>query len=131
YTVISDVGKGGMGRVYSASASDGTLRALKLLSSERFVIGVTERNRFIREVEIARSIEHRSLVRAFDVIEHQGTLVAVMELLPGENLEHRLSKGVPSKEVGLRWMTELAAGLAALHTKGIVHRDISAKNALL
>ena len=131
YNVLAQVGAGGMGRVYSAERPDGKRVALKLLSSSRFEIGATERERFRREARIAREVDHPNLVRAFDVFEHGDLLVTVMELLPGENLEARLKMGRPAIEVGLRWMLELATGLGQLHAKRIVHRDISAKNALL
>jgi serine/threonine-protein kinase len=70
-------------------------------------------------------------VRAFELIEHRGLLVTVLELLPGENLYDRLRASRPNRDTAIRWMSELAHGLSELHKRMIVHRDISAKNALI
>ena len=131
YTVSAEIGKGGMGRVYTGERPDGTRVALKLLSSDRFAVGASERARFVREARLARGLDHPNLVRAFELVEHRGLLVTVMELLPGDNLHDRLARARPNRATALRWMNELARGLAALHEAKIVHRDISARNALI
>ncbi len=131
YSVISEIGKGGMGRVYLGERPDGTRVALKLLSSDRFMIGDTERARFTREARIASEHHHPNVVRAFELLEHRGLLVTVLELLPGDNLYDRLRKGRPNPATAIRWMREVAAGIAVLHERDIVHRDVSAKNVLV
>jgi hypothetical protein len=62
YEVVGEVGKGGMGRVYVGERTDGTRVALKLLSSDRFLIGANERARFVREATIASTLNHSNVV---------------------------------------------------------------------
>lgn len=131
YSVLGEIGKGGMGRVYAGERPDGTRVALKLLSSDRFMIGDTERARFTREATIASEHQHPNVVRAFELLQHRGLLVTVLELLPGENLYDRLRAGRPNGVTAVRWMRDVASGIALLHDRKIVHRDISAKNVLI
>ena len=131
YSVIAEIGKGGMGRVYIGERPDGTRVALKLLSSDRFMIGDTERARFVREARIASEHAHPNLVSAFELLEHRGLLVTVLELLPGETVYDRLRSGRPNRATAIRWMREVAAGISVLHERDIVHRDIAAKNVLV
>ncbi len=131
YTIGRQVGRGGMGRVYRAKRDDGREVAAKLLSSDRFDIGPKERARFLREAEIARGLDHPNVVRALDVIQHRGQLVSIMEFIEGDTLHDRLGDhGRPERDTAVRWMKDLARGVAYLHENRIVHRDISTKNAL-
>jgi serine/threonine protein kinase len=131
YMVSRRIGEGGMGQVYEAISSVTQERfAIKLLSTERFAITSSVRARFRREAAVASQFSHANLVRAIELIQHGPDLVIVMELLPGPRLLDELRKARPAPAVGARWMMQLASGLAYLHEREIIHRDIAPKNAL-
>ena len=84
--------------------------------------------RFEQEARLAGSLNHPNLVAVYDVGSHDGAPYFVTELLKGESLRERLSRGQPSLETALDWGTQLAQGLAAAHASGIVHRDVKPDN---
>ena len=86
--------------------------------------------RFLREAQLAAAIEHEHIVTIYQVGEDRGVPFLAMRLLQGETLEERLDrlKGrLPIPEV-LRIGREIAEGLDAAHSRGLVHRDIKPAN---
>jgi eukaryotic-like serine/threonine-protein kinase len=84
--------------------------------------------RFEQEARLAGSLNHPNLVSVYDFGEHEGTPYFVTELLDGESLRHRLARGRPSLGTALDWASQMAAGLAAAHTRGVIHRDVKPDN---
>src|SRR5438105_639816 len=75
-------------------------------------------------------LEHDNIVTIFEVDEDRGVPFLAMQLLRGETLEARLARSrgpLPTAEV-IRIGREIAAGLAAAHAKGLVHRDVKPSN---
>src|SRR6476646_3126602 len=123
---------GGMGEIYRATDRElGRTVALKVLS-ERFAQDEGLRARFEREaLAAARLSGTPNVVTIYDVIEHNGRPMIVMEYLPGGSLE-AATRGRPvSPGQALRWLEEAAAALDAAHAAGIVHRDVKPGNLLL
>ena len=90
------------------------------------------RRRFLREARIAAGINHPNVVAIYAVDEQQGMPYLVMEFVPGITLAERIHRGPPFTQDDLvRIGTQIAAGLAAAHDRGIVHRDIKPANILL
>jgi Tol biopolymer transport system component len=117
-----------MGEVYRARDTRlGREVALKILSdgapleSERL-------ERFEQEARLAGSLNHPNLVVVHDVGAKDGAPFLVTELLEGESLRHRLSRGRLPLRSALELATQIADGLAAAHARGIVHRDIKPEN---
>jgi serine/threonine protein kinase len=129
YIVEGEIGAGGMGRVFRGQReSTGGHVALKLLSTDRFVVNERVRQRFLRESQIARTFEHPNLIRSFEAVLHRGLLVSVIEYLPGNTLESLLRRERIEVGVGMQIMVQLAGGLSELHVRDIVHRDLTPKN---
>jgi hypothetical protein len=103
--------------------------ALKVLHPERVTPTAVERLR--REAAIARTSSSPHLLRVFDIHNDEGVIYLAMELVDGETLRSRLSRGRLSVGTAERLATELLRGLAELHSLGIVHRDIKPSNILL
>jgi serine/threonine protein kinase len=87
--------------------------------------------RFTREARTSAGLSHPHISALYDVGRHEDTDFLVMELLEGETLRERLSRGTlpPSKAIELT--TQMCLGLAAAHSKGIVHRDLKPENLFL
>jgi eukaryotic-like serine/threonine-protein kinase len=126
------VARGGMGEVYSATDTElGRVVAVKVLSA-RYLADESLRQRFRREaLAAARLSGNPSIVTVFDVAEHEGRPMIVMELLPGGSLEQRIAgkAPLPPEEV-LSWLDQAATALDAAHAAGIVHRDVKPGNLL-
>lgn len=131
FRVVELLGKGGMGEVYLADQiSLGRKVALKTLRDDLSLQpGMTER--FKREALLLSSVDHPSVVRVIDFGEAHGTYVLVMEYVEGENLAVAVRSGPFEPVRAVRVLRDIAEGLAEIHLKGIVHRDLKLDNVLL
>ncbi|MBP7589635.1 MAG: serine/threonine protein kinase, partial [Thermoanaerobaculia bacterium] len=128
YQLIERIGAGGMGEVYRAvNVHDGTPAAVKILFPEQ-TADPTARKRLEGEGEIVAALEHPGIVRLLERGEHAGRLYLAMELLPGDTLAQRLTRGKLSERRALQMGTQIASALQALHAHGVIHRDVTAGN---
>jgi serine/threonine-protein kinase len=87
------------------------------------------RERFFREARGAGQLSHRNIITIHDLGEHEGQPYLAMELLKGEDLQHRLTRPDPmSLARKLEIASEICDGLAYAHRRGLVHRDIKPAN---
>jgi serine/threonine-protein kinase len=126
------VAHGGMGEVYRAT--DSVLArdvAVKVLS-DRYAGQDDARARFRREaLAAARLSNAANVVTIFDVAEHRGRPLIVMEYLEGGTVHERLRHGVVSRGEALGWLEQAASALDRAHENGVVHRDVKPANLLL
>lgn len=130
WRIESELGKGGSGRVYRAShREDGRLAALKVLpprDPEAVAVGA---ERFRREFELTRRLNHPRFAQAYEFGREDDTHYLAMELLIGPSLDRAITAEKPwSPLPAARYFAEVLDGLAILHTTGIVHRDIKPGN---
>src|SRR5262250_3794683 len=128
YEVLSTLGSGGMAEVYRARDTRlGRDIALKVVNEA--LAGDPELvRRFEQEARLAGSLNHPNLVAVYDVGVQDGAAYFITELLKGESLRERLSRGRIPMQTALDWGAQLAQGLAAAHAQGIIHRDVKPEN---
>lgn len=129
YHIVRPIGSGGMGIVYEVRrTSDDAHLALKVLSG---LTGIHELARFAREGALAATVSHPNVVRIFDTtVSKKGFLFLVLELVDGQPLSRR-SERYGDVDWALLVLAGIARGLAAIHARGIVHRDMKPGNILV
>lgn len=134
YTIVRQLGFGGMGEVYLAEHPRLPRRdALKLLP-QAFTADSGYRARFHREADLASTLWHPHIVGVHDRGETDGQLWIAMDFVDGVDaaqlLAERYPNGMPTDLV-VRIVTAVAAALDHAHKKGLLHRDIKPANIML
>ncbi len=132
YEVERILGRGGMGMVFKAFDSElNRPVAIKVLAPHLAGNG-TARQRFGREARAAAAVVHEHVVSIHDVDTSGRLPCLVMQYVPGESLQAFIDRHGPLdvKDV-VRVGRQIAAGLAAAHAQGVVHRDIKPGNIML
>jgi serine/threonine protein kinase len=130
YTVVRELGRGGMGRVYLASDSRlGRMVALKVLAPE-LTRDPIHRERLRREARAAAVLTHPGICTVYALEEFDGELYIVTEFVEGHTLRDEMVGKRPSPESMVGTARELAAALASAHAKGITHRDLKPENVM-
>jgi serine/threonine-protein kinase len=131
YRVLRLLAVGGMGSVYIARHEVlGRNVAVKLLSRRLGADGHL-RKRFLREATAPNRVRHENIVDVVDFGTEHGDLYLVMELLEGEHLAARITRGALPLEDALEVLLAVSKALAAAHKAGLVHRDIKPENIFL
>ena len=131
YEITAFLDAGGMGDVYSAR--DPRLArdvAIKVLGGHR-TLEPEAKARFHREARAAARLSHPNILAVHDIGEDASTQAmpfVVTELLVGENLRAHLDRNRMSKRTVLDFGCQIAEGLAAAHSQGVVHRDLKPEN---
>lgn len=138
FRIVRFLARGGMGEVYEAEDLELHERvALKSIRSE-LLNDEKSSDRFKREVHLARQVTHPNVCRIYELFRHsrgvgesmsEGVVFVVMEMLEGETLADFLERD-PRPRMGetMQIALQMAAGLGAAHSAGIVHRDFKPGN---
>jgi eukaryotic-like serine/threonine-protein kinase len=132
YENVRPIARGGMGAIFRATDSElGRDVAVKVLAA-RFVDDAGSRARFTREaLAAARVSSSPHIATIYDVAEHEGRPLIVMEYVSGGSLDERITGDpLPVGQV-LGWLSDAAAALDSAHAAGVVHRDVKPANLLL
>ncbi|MER7054331.1 MULTISPECIES: serine/threonine-protein kinase [unclassified Streptomyces] len=132
YVLAELLGQGGFGQVWRAF--DSRVRrevAVKVGRPQ----SAEEARRFALEAELVGNLNHPKIAALYDYGEswHEGErlIYLVMELVPGETLDHVIGRGVPPLASSLAWAQDICEALGAAHDKGVVHRDVKPANVII
>jgi serine/threonine-protein kinase len=131
YRVLDRIGRGGMGTVYRAI--DETLHrevAIKVLNAELNDPEVAKRFR-AEAITVAR-LSHPGIATIYELFQHDGQWLMVMEFVRGETLEHMVERmGALSAQRSAELCMQALAALAHAHSMGVVHRDLKPANLMI
>lgn len=132
YVVDALIGEGGMAAVFKGHDPEiDRAVALKVLRPAAF-LDAASRTRFLAEIRALGRLTDPGIVRIYDVCEHRGIPVLVLELLAGEDLDALIAANrTGDVREQLRIARELAAALERVHAAGILHRDIKPANVFI
>jgi Tol biopolymer transport system component/tRNA A-37 threonylcarbamoyl transferase component Bud32 len=131
YEIEEAIGAGGMGEVYRARDTrlDRAV-AIKVLPAH-LAESPELRQRLEREARAVSSLSHPHICPLYDIGHEDGVDYLVMELIEGETLADRLSRGHLSIEEVLRYGVQIADALEKAHRQNIIHRDLKPGNVML
>ncbi len=132
YSIVRELGRGGMGVVYLAREVHlDRLVAIKLLQPGR-ADQPQLRERFVREARLAAKLSHPHIIPIHAVDQVDGFVYFVMAYVDGETLAERVrGRGPVSVSDGVRMLREVAWALGYAHSLGVVHRDVKPDNILI
>jgi eukaryotic-like serine/threonine-protein kinase len=130
YSVEAEIGRGGGARVFRARDLSGTVVALKVLHPELLVSVAADR--FLREIEFARKLDHPRIARLLDSGEEGWLVYYTMEYADGPSLRQRLDAAGPlGPDEVLRLAADVLGALGYAHARGVIHRDVKPENVVL
>jgi eukaryotic-like serine/threonine-protein kinase len=131
YEILSLLGKGGMGEVYLAKDTKLDRRvALKILPAE-LALSRDRMLRFVQEAKAAAALNHPNVAHVYEIGEHDGLNFIAMEYVEGKTLREKIHYEHTELRKLLKYLQQVAGGLAKAHAAGIVHRDLKPDNIMI
>ncbi len=133
YTIVSEIGRGGMGTVWLAERNDGRFErqvAIKFLNMA--LAGRTGEERFKREGNIVGGLTHPHIAELIDAgVSSTGQPYLVLEYIAGEHIDRYCDRHVLNVDARISLFLQVLEAVAHAHTNLIVHRDIKPPNVLV
>ena len=129
--LLEEIGRGGMGVVYKGKQlSLDRLVAVKMLLAEHFENPVVFQ-RFLSEARAVAALDHRDIVKIYQVGECEYGHYLVMEFIDGKSLDAYIAKGPVVVQAAVSLSVSLAKAIDHAHSKGIIHRDLKPANVMI
>jgi tRNA A-37 threonylcarbamoyl transferase component Bud32/DNA-binding NarL/FixJ family response regulator len=128
YRALRRIGEGGMSKVYLAERLDDGMQLVLKVLDPRLRRDENFKARFMREYRIIQRIQDENVVTIFDQgFTTDGQPFLAMEYFPGGDLQQRIRAGISSM-TALKILMQMARALDAVHSAGVVHRDLKPQN---
>lgn len=129
YTIIREIGKGGMATLYEAKHNtfDNRKVAIKILDRV-FSENKDITSRFVNEAKIMASLEHKNITKVIDFEQKDNLLAIVMELLHGHDLKKYISNKKISDDDKINFFKQILVAIDYGHSKNVIHRDLKPSN---
>ena len=128
YEVVSSLGAGGMGEVYRAKDTKLDREVAVELLLDKVSADPERLARFEREARVLASLNHPNVATLYGFEKEGDTSFLVMELVEGETLADRIARGPIPLDEAIPLFVQIAEGLEAAHSKGVIHRDLKPAN---
>jgi serine/threonine protein kinase len=131
YEILAQLGKGGMGEVYLAKDPKLDRRvALKVLPAE-LAVSRERMLRFVQEARAAAALNHPNVAHIYEIGEQDGLNFIAMEYVEGKTLREKIHYERSDLRKLIKYLQQVAGGLAKAHSAGIVHRDLKPDNIMI
>jgi serine/threonine protein kinase len=131
YEIRSQLGIGGMGEVYLAQDTELDRKvALKILPAE-LAASRDRMRRFVQEAKAAAALNHPNVAHIYEISEHDGLHFIAMEYVDGKTLREKIHYERTDLKKLIKYLQQVAGGLAKAHAAGIVHRDLKPDNIMI
>src|SRR5882762_7763124 len=131
YRIVSKIGAGGMGEVYLAQDTRLDRKvAVKVLPAE-LAVNHDRMLRFVQEAKAAAALNHPNVAHVYEIGEHDGLNFIAMEYIEGNTLREKIHYERTELRKLLKYLQQVASGLAKAHAAGIVHRDLKPDNIMI
>lgn len=131
YEILGPLGAGGMGEVYRARDSQLEREVAIKVLPEEFGCDAERLRRFEREAKTLASLNHPNVAQVYGIEHLEDRCFMAMELVPGEDLAARLSRGALPLDEALDVCSQIAEGVEAAHEAGVIHRDLKPANVVI
>ncbi len=128
YRLVEKIGEGGMGVVWKAVDTNLDREVAVKVLPDALASDPHRLERFEREAKLLASLNHARIAALYGLHNAQGVRFLSMELIHGEDLAQRLSRGPLPVERSIQAALQVAEGLEAAHERGIIHRDLKPAN---
>src|SRR3989442_1412149 len=131
YEIRSKIGQGGMGEVYLAHDTELNRKvALKILPAE-LAVNQDRMRRFVQEAKAAAALNHPNVAHVYEIGERDGVNFIAMEYVEGKTLREKIHYERTELRKLIKYLQQVAGGLAKAHAAGIVHRDLKPDNIMI
>jgi serine/threonine-protein kinase len=132
YRLLSELGTGGMGAVWLAERSDGSLKRKVALKLPRLVWAKGLAERMARERDILASLEHPHIARLYDAgVDQHGRPYLALEHVEGQPIDVYAKERNLSVRQKLDLLLQVCGAVAFAHSRLVVHRDLKPSNILV
>jgi serine/threonine protein kinase len=131
YTDITELAKGGMGKIYLATQVSLNRKVVIKEMAGGLLTSKSEIKRFENEAQAGAALNHDNIIRIYDFGEEKGSFYIAMEFIDGPDLDQLLRQGDFPREIGMMVLHQALKGIAYAHERGIVHRDVKPANMLI
>ncbi|MCA9209000.1 MAG: serine/threonine protein kinase, partial [Planctomycetales bacterium] len=131
FELVGELGRGAFGTVYLARDLQLGRDVAMKIPREGVFRSPHDADRFVREAKAAAALQHPNICPVFDIVDHNGIPIIVMQYLQGRRLDQVLKQQRVSQRQAAAIVRSLARTLQAAHRQGIVHRDLKPANIMI